>query len=240
MKHTARRTATVLVSAAAAAAVIAPSAHAMDTTQKVAGTKQAAVAAPAKSKLTVGGYVSYLKQHRQNSTLKAFKALPKNKQATFVKQLQDRKVLKAFTGSLAGTKASRAKKVTRHNGAVSFVREVSVKRGVKARGWNTQITSRFTERIYNIPVTSTTTFVKYQAKKNPTIKDVGTKVKNVNAAFSIRSTDTEPDTRGPKAQFTSKIVAAPKVRSAGKGNLLKAHSVTGTAKAAFQARLANS
>ncbi|TGA97300.1 hypothetical protein [Streptomyces sp. MZ04] len=240
MKHAARRTATILVAAAAAAAVAAPSAGAMEATLKLSDTTQAASAqAPAKGKLTVGKYVSYLKKQRMTKTLKAFQALPKNKQADFVKQLQDRRVLKAFAGVQASKTKSHVKQTVRYNKAVSFVKETTVKRGVKARGWNTKMTSNFTERIYNIPVTSTTTFIKYQAKKNPTVKDVGAKVTNVNAAFGIRVADTEPDTRGQKVKLTAAVVATPKYRSAGKAALVKDHSVTGTAKAAFTSRLAN-
>ncbi|MBT2487452.1 hypothetical protein J7E96_02625 [Streptomyces sp. ISL-96] len=187
-----RRIAASAVAGAAALAVLAPTASAMDATAYLNST-QAVAQAEAKqpAQLTVKNYTAYLKHQKTpeaRKALNAFTKLPADKQARFVKYLQNRNIYKAFSGQAKGKIDRPLKVVDSYNKDVKFVTEVTSKTDQAVQGKSVEwISFTVTERIFNVPVTSETLNLRYQFDKGK-VTDVlraGSEVKNVNAAIAI-------------------------------------------------------
>lgn len=181
---TMRRMSTAVVAGAAAVAVLTPAASAATAAPSAAGVQADAAA----KKLTVSGYVGYLKASKKpeaKQTLAQFNKLPQAKKVKFVNYLQNRNVYKALTASLKGTINRDLRVVTPYNADVSFLKTVRTVQGKPKKG-PTKVTFTVTERIYGIPVTSEQVSVKYQAAGTPGGFVRGeAKVTNVNAAITV-------------------------------------------------------
>lgn len=186
---TMRRMSTAVVAGAAAVAVLAPAASAATAAPSAPAAVAGVQAEAAAKKLTVSGYVSYLKTSKKpeaKQTLAQFNKLPQAKKVKFVNYLQNRGVYTALTASMKGTVNRDLRVVTPYNADVNFLKTVRTVQG-KDKQRTTKVTFTVTERIYGIPVTSEQVSVKYQAKP---VKPGGfvrgeAKVTNVNAAIGI-------------------------------------------------------
>ncbi|TGB09250.1 hypothetical protein [Streptomyces sp. MZ04] len=205
-----------------------------------ADSHDAAAAKPAK--LTVKSYQAYLKQQKTpaaHKTLVAFRALPKGKQATFVKQLQNREAYLALSGSSkGGIKTGARKSTVSVNKAVSITRASKVVSGT-GKHRPTAISYTLTEKIFGIPVTSERVTVKYQLASKGKAKKIvkpsaKSKVVNTNAAIAIsgpKVVKTVAKGSGVTARATFRAV--PQVKSFGKkvvkdGTLRASHTAAGS------------
>ncbi|MGH4033926.1 hypothetical protein ACQB60_33905 [Actinomycetota bacterium Odt1-20B] len=209
---------TATVATLAALAVAAPAGAAF------ADSHAAADAAAKPGKLTVKSYKSYLQKQRTpaaKKTLVAFRALPKGKQVTFVKQLQNREAYVALAGSTKGSV-----KTGKRSSSVSVNKAVTITRSSKVVSGPGKapkaISYRLTEKIFGIPVTSEQITVKYQlaskGKAKKVVKAAGAaKVVNTNAAIGISGPKAvKVKTKGGYVIAKTVFRATPQVKSFGK------------------------
>ncbi|BBC34857.1 hypothetical protein SGFS_061510 [Streptomyces graminofaciens] len=217
---TTRRLATVAVAGAATLAVLAPVASAADAHQD-ARPVAAQAAAKLPAKLTVNGYLAYLKSQKTpeaRTALKGFAALPAAKKAKFVSYLQDAKVYGALHKELGGPFNVLGRNVQSYNADVKFVHTVTSKKNVKEQKGSASVAYTVTETIYGIPVTSEKLSLSYSFKGTQAVPRTGraaAKVTNVNAAVAIKGGPVKIGIKGiARADVTWKAV--PKVAAFGK------------------------
>ncbi|MEV0376049.1 hypothetical protein AB0I10_41200 [Streptomyces sp. NPDC050636] len=168
-----------------------------------------AVSEPA-AKLTVSGYLTYLKARQ------TLKALPKAKQAKFVTYLLDRDIYLALANTVKGSIGRPAHITDPYHEGVTFVTDIATRTG-KDKLRTTSLTFTVTERIYDIPVTSKTLALRFQAAKGGSKKVVAdAKVTNVNAAIAIKGGPTATSLDHGIGHASTTWHAVPRVKSFGK------------------------
>ncbi|GAB7029071.1 hypothetical protein AB0G35_12315 [Streptomyces sp. NPDC021749] len=212
-----RRLATAAIAVSASAAILAPTAHAADASE---------IAAKKPAKLTVGSYQAYLKKQKTpeaKKTLKAFNALAHGQQATFVKDLQNRKIYEALLGRVEGRVGQPRTLIDPYNGEVRFVTKAATSVG-KDKRRTTVVRFTVTEEIFKIPVTSETISIAYPTAGNgPRRATADAKVSNVNAALAISHNRVSVLGFGAQTYWS----AEPQVASFGKPVYKKEHVLGG-------------
>jgi hypothetical protein len=218
----------------------------------IGGTGQAFAdsQAPAKpaapSKLTVDAYKTWLKKApgaEARETLHEFNKLPRAKQQKFVGYLQDPKVLKAFVVALDGKIPSLA-----YGKTVTYKKDVSftIRTSAAARGVNNSktitLTTRSTQRIFNVPVTELLTVLTYDTKGNK-ITGKGLKTQNhgsnYNAAFALKASKTRTTLKANALDGVTNWTATPKFKSAGTTPIKKHQLVTGKGARSYHSHIGN-
>ncbi|MFC7307390.1 hypothetical protein ACFQVC_24580 [Streptomyces monticola] len=243
-----RRIGSAAVAGAAALAVLAPAASAVDHApvrqQTAAAQEHVSAQEGAKKRLTVKGYVGYLEAKgtpAAKATLRSFRKLSPAQQTKFVGYLQSREVYSAFLGALKGsTSTPHLRKPVAYNSDVRFVRDARITKKSSSSRTNTRITYTMTEQIYGIAVTSEQLWVSYQTKSGKVTKvlGAGASVSNVNAALAIRHGKVERRKQGPGVFAETTVHASPRYPGFG-SRIVKEQRVDAGWKGTWKAVLRN-
>ncbi|WP_310724342.1 hypothetical protein [Streptomyces sp. N2A] len=222
-----RRLAAAAIAVGASAAILTPTAHAADASEVVAKKP---------AKLSVASYQAYLKKQKTpeaKKALKGFSALTKGQQATFVQDLQNRKIYEALLGQVEGRIGQPRTVIDPHNSEVRFVTKASTAVG-KDKRRTTTVRFTVTEEIFKIPVTAETISISYPTAGNGPKRATATaKVANVNAAIAVTHNRVSVKGYGAQTYWS----AEPQVASFGKAAYKKEH-VLGS-KVTYRASLTN-
>ncbi|MFD8543115.1 hypothetical protein [Streptomyces sp. NPDC059649] len=222
-----RRLATAAIAVGASAAILAPTAHAADASEVVAKKP---------AKLTVASYQAYLKKQttpEAKKTLKGFKALSNGQKATFVKDLQNRKIYEALLGRVEGRIGQPRTLINPYNSEVRFVTKAATAVG-KDKRRTTTVRFTVTEEIFKIPVTSETISIAYPTAGNGPRRATATaKAFNANAAIAVTHNRVSVLGFGAQTGWS----AEPRVSSFGKAVYKQEHVLGG--RLTYRASLTN-